>query len=82
MPDLNEEEGESMFILDIGCGSGLSSEIVEEYGHFCMGLDISPSMLEVNRERELSSEVLLSDMGHGLNLKPGFFDAAISVSAL
>lgn len=33
------------FILDIGCGSGLSGEILEEEGHVWAGVDISPSML-------------------------------------
>ena len=33
------------YLLDIGCGSGLSGEILEEEGHFWVGMDISPSML-------------------------------------
>ena len=32
-------------VLDLGCGSGLSGEILEEYGHFWFGIDISKSML-------------------------------------
>lgn len=32
-------------LLDIGCGSGLSGAVLEEYGHMWIGLDISPSML-------------------------------------
>lgn len=35
----------SSYILDIGCGSGLSGEILEEEGHVWAGVDISPSML-------------------------------------
>ena len=38
-------EGKPSFILDIGCGSGLSGEILEEEGHIWAGVDISPSML-------------------------------------
>lgn len=38
-------EGKSAFLLDIGCGSGLSGEILEEQGHIWAGADISPSML-------------------------------------
>ena len=33
------------FLLDIGCGSGLSGEILDEQGHIWVGLDIAPSML-------------------------------------
>ena len=35
----------SMMLLDIGCGSGLSGEILDEDGHVWVGVDISPSML-------------------------------------
>jgi len=38
-------EDKPSFILDIGCGSGLSGEILEEEGHVWAGVDISPSML-------------------------------------
>ena len=33
------------FLLDIGCGSGLSGEILDEVGHYWVGVDIAPSML-------------------------------------
>lgn len=36
---------ESLFLLDIGCGSGLSGEILDDLGHVWAGVDISPSML-------------------------------------
>lgn len=38
-------EDESAFVLDIGCGSGLSGEILEESGHIWVGVDVAPSML-------------------------------------
>lgn len=36
---------ESAFLLDIGCGSGLSGEMLDEEGHVWVGVDIAPSML-------------------------------------
>lgn len=33
------------FILDMGCGSGLSGECLDEQGHYWVGIDISKSML-------------------------------------
>jgi 18S rRNA (guanine1575-N7)-methyltransferase len=37
------------FILDVGCGSGLSGEILtEEGGHMWVGMDIAPSMLGIS----------------------------------
>ena len=42
---LNLPLGEPAFLLDIGCGSGLSGEILDEEGHIWAGVDIAPSML-------------------------------------
>lgn len=32
-------------LLDVGCGSGLSGSVLEDQGHFWVGMDISQSML-------------------------------------
>lgn len=42
---LNLPEDEPAFLLDIGCGSGLSGEILDEEGYTWTGVDIAPSML-------------------------------------
>ncbi|XP_071504071.1 18S rRNA (guanine-N(7))-methyltransferase-like [Diadema antillarum] len=70
------------YILDIGCGSGLSGEALTEQGHHWVGLDISPSMLDIAMEREVDGDVCQADMGQGVFFKPGTFDGAISISAL
>lgn len=41
-------EDEPCFVLDIGCGSGLSGSVLEEQGHFWVGIDISQAMLGKN----------------------------------
>jgi len=76
------EEGGRKMILDLGCGSGLSGEVLEENGHIWVGLDISPHMLKVAQEREVEGDVILADLGEGLFFRPGTFDGAISISAL
>lgn len=43
--------GKSSYILDIGCGSGLSGQSLEKAGHYWVGCDISSSMLDVARRR-------------------------------
>ncbi|KAF8449830.1 S-adenosyl-L-methionine-dependent methyltransferase [Terfezia claveryi] len=70
------------FILDIGCGSGLSGEILTSEGHTWVGMDISASMLAVALDSETSGDLLLADMGQGIPFRPGTFDAAISISAI
>ena len=39
-------------------------------------------MLDVAREREVEGDLCLHDLGHGLPLRPGTFDGAISISAV
>ena len=39
------------FILDVGCGSGLSGKVLEEKGHVWVGCDVSRDMLTVAKER-------------------------------
>ncbi|PFH54206.1 hypothetical protein AMATHDRAFT_135863 [Amanita thiersii Skay4041] len=70
------------FLLDIGCGSGLSGEILDEEGYTWAGVDISPSMLEVALEREVDGDLFLQDIGQGFGFRPGSFDGAISISVL
>lgn len=71
-------------ILDVGCGSGLSGEILSQAGHTWIGMDISPSMLDLalQREDERVLSLMLADIGQGVPFRPGTFDAAISISAI
>ncbi|MCJ1478018.1 hypothetical protein MMC13_006693 [Lambiella insularis] len=76
------------FILDIGCGSGLSGEILsavppEEGGpHEWIGMDISASMLGIALDRDVDGDVMLADIGQGVPFRAGSFDAAVSISAI
>uniref|UniRef100_A0A8C9DRV8 BUD23 rRNA methyltransferase and ribosome maturation factor n=1 Tax=Prolemur simus TaxID=1328070 RepID=A0A8C9DRV8_PROSS len=38
-------EGQPCYLLDIGCGSGLSGNYLSDEGHYWVGIDISPAML-------------------------------------
>jgi len=79
---LNLPPDEPAFLLDIGCGSGLSGEILDEEGHIWAGVDIAPSMLEVALERDVDGDLFLQDIGQGFGFRPGSFDGAISISVL
>ncbi|KAI6109532.1 williams-Beuren syndrome critical region protein 22 [Pisolithus sp. B1] len=83
---LNMPPSQPAFLLDIGCGSGLSGEILDEEGYTWAGVDIAPSMLrrapEVALEREVDGDLFLQDIGQGFGFRPGSFDGAISISVL
>ena len=54
---------EDCFVLDVGCGSGLSGDCLTEAGHHWIGCDISKDMLVVAKEQEVEGDVVLNDMG-------------------
>ncbi|MCJ1292083.1 hypothetical protein MMC34_003633 [Xylographa carneopallida] len=75
-------------ILDIGCGSGLSGEILSSVPpsmggpHEWVGMDISAAMLGVALDRDVDGDLLLADIGQGVPFRAGSFDAAVSISAI
>jgi len=77
----------SCLILDLGCGSGLSGQVLEEEGHCWVGVDISEAMLDVANERKEEGDIescdyMVGDLGHGLPFRSGVFDGCVSISAL
>ena len=75
-------EDQPCLILDIGCGSGLSGEVLSDNGHYWIGVDISRSMLDVAQEREVEGDMILSDIGNGIQFRPGSFDGAIRLKLI
>lgn len=75
-------------VLDIGCGSGLSGDILSSVPpsdggpHIWVGMDISASMLDIALQRDVEGDLLLADLGQGVPFRAGTFDAAISISAV
>ncbi|KAI4220159.1 MAG: hypothetical protein L6R36_007822 [Xanthoria steineri] len=75
-------------ILDIGCGSGLSGEILSSVSpvdggpHLWVGIDISASMLDIALQKNVEGDLLLGDIGQGIPFRAGSFDAAVSISAI
>lgn len=84
--EFRDKDGPQL-LLDLGCGSGLSSQCIEESGHKWIGVDISDAMINVAKERKRDGDledlqIVHSDLGDGLPFRPGSFDGAISISAL
>jgi len=53
-------------ILDLGCGSGFSGEVLTNLGHTWIGSDVSRDMLEICRAKNLTGDLFHSELGQGL----------------
>ncbi|EKX72042.1 methyltransferase, putative [Theileria equi strain WA] len=75
---------ETNFILDIGCGSGISGNVLADNNNFWVGVDISQSMLNEALVNGCNSEgdLILCDIGNKMGFRNHTFDGAISISAL
>ncbi|KAK4529377.1 hypothetical protein CCYA_CCYA01G0234 [Cyanidiococcus yangmingshanensis] len=69
-------------ILDLGCGTGLSGDVLSRAGHFWVGMDISSAMLAVAVQRDVDGDLIRQDLGEGLPFRIGSFDGAVSISVL
>jgi ubiquinone/menaquinone biosynthesis C-methylase UbiE len=72
--------GPGIRLLDVGCGSGLTLVLAEERGAIPSGLDISPGLLEIARERLSRADLREADM-ESLPFKDAAFDAVTGVNA-
>jgi len=73
---------EGMSILDVGCGTGSHLELYQRYKCDLYGIDLSPSMLGIARER--LGETAQLDLGDATDMpyEDGKFDLVISMLSL
>merc|ERR1719263_1490625 len=69
-------------ILDLGCGTGFSGEILTNLGHTWIGCDLSRDMIQLCQTRNISGDLFHSDLGQGLYFRNCTFDGAISISTI
>ena len=80
------ETGDSLLILDLGCGTGFSSDILIQNGFRVIGIDILNDMLLKAREKKKNSknykslDLILADINN-LPIKNNKIDHIISISA-
>ena len=48
-------------VLDLGCGTGLCGPIFKPYAMSLVGVDLSPNMLEIARQKKLYDELVAAD---------------------
>jgi SAM-dependent methyltransferase len=64
-------------LLDVACGSGLAIELARLRGAACSGIDASPRLVAVARDRNPESDIRVGDM-HALPWDPASFDVVTS----
>jgi SAM-dependent methyltransferase len=67
-------------LLDAGCGSGLFCRIAADAGADVAGIDASPELLEIARERTPAAEFVLGDF-EALPWPDGSFDVVTGIAA-
>lgn len=67
-------------LLDIGCGSGYAARMAATLGATVTGIDITPGLIEIARERVPEGDFIVADMDE-LPLGDACFDAAVAFNA-
>ena len=83
--DHNFEKDLPLYVLDLGCGTAFSSEVLIEAGFRVVGIDILDDMLSMAKEKKRlikdhNLDFILADINH-LPLKSNSFHFIISISA-
>lgn len=66
-------------VFDVGCGTGLTSKLLSELGYTKIdGLDLSPEMIEVARQRGIYRKLVVADITVPLAIEDNYYDAVIS----
>ncbi|TFG17006.1 MAG: class I SAM-dependent methyltransferase [Promethearchaeota archaeon] len=76
------KSSEHLLVLDLGCGTGFSSHIIESAGFHMIGLDNSFDMLEKHIEKSAPNKRnLVCGMIEALPFRKNTFNVMISISA-
>ncbi len=74
---------QDLLVLDIGCGTGLSGQVLAETGFTRIeGCDINPDMLEIAKSRNIYDNIWLEDVRKPMNFEDGLYDAITAVGSI
>ena len=69
-------------LLDVGCGTGHWSAFFSEHGFVVTGVDTSPEMIEVAREKRIANASFEVADAHALPFDDGRFDVTAAITTL
>jgi predicted TPR repeat methyltransferase len=69
-------------ILDLGCGTGLLGARFRPLARTLTGVDISPNMLEVARQRQIYGELVCGELIEFMQTQTKAFDLAVAADVL
>jgi len=72
----------ALAILDIGCGTGLCGNLFKPYAKKLVGIDLSPNMLAVAKQKNTYDELIVDDFTSYLKGQKNNFDLIIAGDAL
>jgi ubiquinone/menaquinone biosynthesis C-methylase UbiE len=64
-------------VLDVGCGTGLSTRLLQESGYQTVGADLSPLFLSVEKRENADTNLIAADAFH-LPFEDEAFDAVVA----
>jgi predicted TPR repeat methyltransferase len=67
-----------LVVLDLGCGTGLFGERLRPLAEALTGIDISPNMLQIARQRGVYDDLVCADLTEFLNQQSASFDLVVA----
>jgi len=74
--------GPSTTLLDLGCGGGFGLLLAARRGATVTGIDVTPELLDVARERVPGAELVLGDIEEPLPFEPSSFDVVTAFNSV
>jgi len=78
LKELIPERAGGVDVIDLGCGTGLCGPLLRNHARSLKGVDLSPRMLALARERDIYDELVEGDLTTGLGTAPAAWDLVIA----
>jgi SAM-dependent methyltransferase len=76
------EVGAGTTLLDVGCGGGFAMLLAAARGATVTGIDATPALLDIARERTPGAPVTAGDLEDPLPFEPGSFDVVTAFNSI